>query len=132
MADYTKLNLKRDLEDQAPKFGYSPGVESRFARGPLGLERIGVSNFKVAPGFRMPFGHSHTEQEEVYLVVSGAARIKLDDEVVELSEWDAVRIPPGVMRGFEGGPDGAEIVAFGGPSEDGRDFEMAPDWWKDD
>jgi uncharacterized cupin superfamily protein len=131
MADYTKLNLKRDVEDQAPKFGYSPGVESRFARGPLGLERIGVSNFKVSPGFRMPFGHSHTEQEEVYLVVSGAARVKLDDDVVELAEWDAVRIPPGVTRAFEGGPDGAEIVAFGGPSTDGRDFEMDQDFWKD-
>jgi uncharacterized cupin superfamily protein len=131
MADYTKLNLKADVEDQAPKFGYAPHVESRFARGPLGLELIGVSNFKVAPGFRMPFGHQHSEQEEVYLVVSGAARVKLDDEIVELGEWDVVRIPPGVMRAFEGGPDGAEIVAFGGPSADGRDFEMTPGWWSD-
>ena len=36
--------------------------------------------------------------------------MKLDDEIVELGEWDAVRVPPGTWRGYEAGPDGLEIL----------------------
>ena len=131
MADYTKLNLKRDVEDMALKFDLSPGLESRFARAPLGLENSGVSYFKIAPDFRMPFGHRHEEQEEVYLVISGSARLKLDDDVLELEQWDAVRIPRSTMRNLEGGPEGAEVVAFGAPNTENKDAEMAPGWWGD-
>ena len=129
-AAYTVVNLKQ-VENMAPKFGLSPGLEARFARVPLELENSGLSYFRVAPGFRPPFGHTHSEQEEIYLVVGGSARLKLDDEVIELGEWDAVRIPRGVMRAFEGGPEGAEILAFGAPSHENRDVEMVQDWWTD-
>ena len=104
MADYTKLNLKQDVEDMAPKFRLSPGLESRFARKPLELENSGVSYYRIAPEFRTPFGHRHGEQEEIYIVVGGSARLKLDDEVVELAQWDAVRIPGPVMRASRAAP----------------------------
>jgi mannose-6-phosphate isomerase-like protein (cupin superfamily) len=131
MADYTKLNLKQDVENMAPKFGLSPGLESRFARAPLGLEESGVAYYKVAPGFRLPFGHRHGRQEEVYVIVSGNARLKLDDDIVELGQWDVVRIPPAITRGLEGGPEGAEVLAFGAPSNENKDVEMVPGWWTD-
>jgi len=131
MPDYTVVNLKRDVEDVATSHGLSPGLESRFARIPLELQQSGVSYFKYAPGFRAPFGHVHTEQEETYVVISGSARVKLDDDVVELAQWDVVRIPPGVWRGVEGGPDGCEIVAFGAPNTENKDAEMEPGWWSD-
>jgi mannose-6-phosphate isomerase-like protein (cupin superfamily) len=128
--DYTVVNLKQ-VDDMAPKFGLSPGLESRFARVPLELEHSGISYFRVAPEFRAPFGHTHSEQEEIYLVVAGSARVKLDDEIVELNEWDALRIPPRTMRGLEGGPEGAELIAFGAPSNENRDVEMVQGWWTD-
>ena len=131
MPDYAVINLKRDVEDMAPKFGLAPGLESRFARVPLGLQNSGASYFKIAPGFRAPFGHSHSEQEEVYLVISGSARIKLDDEIVDLEQWDVLRIAPGVWRGMEGGINGAEVIAFGAPNTDNKDIEMQPGWWSD-
>jgi mannose-6-phosphate isomerase-like protein (cupin superfamily) len=131
MADYTKLNLMQDVENMAPKFGFSPGLESRFARTPLGLEASGVSYFRFAPSFRMPFGHRHGEQEEVYVIVAGNARIKLEDDVVELAQWDVVRVPGSTTRAIEGGPDGAEVLAFGAPSHENRDVEMIPGWWAD-
>ena len=131
MADYTKLNLKRDVEDMAVKFELSPGLESRFARVPLALEHSGFSYFKIAPRFRVPFGHRHAVQEELYVIASGSARLKLDDDVLELGQWDAVRIAPGTARGIEGGPDGAELLAFGAPNTDNKDMEMLPDWWSD-
>ena len=130
MSSYTVVNLK-EVEDQAPKFGYAPHLESRFARKALGLRESGISHFKLAPGFRVPFGHHHTDQEEVYVVVAGSARIKLGEEIVDLQTWDAVRISPEVTRGMEGGPDGAEIVAFGAPSHENADAAMVSDFWGD-
>jgi uncharacterized cupin superfamily protein len=131
MADYTLLNLKADVEDAAVGFGLSPSIESRFARKALGLEQSGLSYFRLAPGFRPPWGHSHSAQEEVYVLVSGSGRVKLDDEVLEMKQWDAVRIPTGVMRDFEGGEDGAEILAFGAPNTDNKDIDMVQGWWED-
>jgi mannose-6-phosphate isomerase-like protein (cupin superfamily) len=130
MTDYTLINLK-EVTDMAPKFGYAPNLESRFARTALELENSGLSHFKIAPGFRVPFGHVHSEQEEVYLVLEGSARVKLDEEIVELGRWDALRVPPGVMRGMEAGDDGAEVLAFGAPHTNNGDIEMVQDWWTD-
>ena len=128
MAGYTRVNLKSDVQDMAPKFGME-GIESRFARTNLDLENSGLSYFRLDGGFRTPFGHTHSEQEEVYVVISGSARVALDDEVVDLSQWDAIRIPSGTMRGMEAGGDGAEILAFGAPNTDNKDAEMQPGWW---
>lgn len=129
-ASYTVVNLKQ-VEDQAPKFGLSPGLESRFARTHLGLAVSGLSYFRLAPGFREPFGHRHHDQEEVYLVVSGSVRAKVGDQIVELGAWDALRVAPPVVRDLEGGPEGAEVVAFGAPSHDNRDAEPIQNWWTD-
>ena len=128
MPDYTKLNL-RDVEDAAKKFGMPPGLESRFARDALGLKNQGMTLFTLAPGYRIPFGHRHGEQEEVYVIVAGSARVKLEDEIVELATWDALRIPPDVRRGVEAGPDGAELLAVGAPNVGFGDAEQLPDFW---
>ena len=130
MANYTKVNLK-DVEDQAPSGGLSPGLKAHFARVPLELEKSGISYFRIAPNFRIPFGHKHSEQEEVYLVVDGNARARVDDDVVELKPWDAIRIPTGAMRGLEAGSEGAEVIAFGAPNTENADVEMTPGWWTD-
>jgi mannose-6-phosphate isomerase-like protein (cupin superfamily) len=130
MAGYTVVNLK-DVEDLAPRFGYAPNLQSRFARVPLGLERSGISHFTIAPDFRVPFGHRHSVQEEIYVVAVGSARIKLDDEVVELRRWDAVRVPAETARAIQGGPEGAEVIAFGAPSTAEPDAEVVADFWEE-
>jgi mannose-6-phosphate isomerase-like protein (cupin superfamily) len=130
VADYTLTNLK-DVEDQAPKFGLSPNLEARFARGDLDLQNSGISYQRLAPGFRMPFGHKHKEQEEVYVVLSGGGRLKLDDEIVDVHRWDVVRVPKDTTRNFEAGPDGLELLAFGAPNTGLQDAEQLPGWWTD-
>jgi mannose-6-phosphate isomerase-like protein (cupin superfamily) len=130
VADYTHLNLK-EVEDQAPNFGLSPHIEARMARVPLELEEFGVSYQRIEPNFRLPFGHKHKQQEEVYVIVGGGGRVKLEDEVVELKRWDAVRVPKDTMRGFEAGPDGMELIAIGAPNTGPGDADMANDWWTD-
>jgi uncharacterized cupin superfamily protein len=130
MSDYTIKSLK-EIEDMAPRFGFAPDLEARFAGKSLGLERSGLSYQRLAPGFRMPFGHRHEQQEEVYVLVSGSGRVKLDDEVVEVKQWDAVRVAKGTMRAFEAGPEGMELIAFGAPNTGLQDAEQAPGWWTD-
>jgi mannose-6-phosphate isomerase-like protein (cupin superfamily) len=130
MSGYTKKNLRDDVEDQAPKFDMPEEMQARFGRTPLGGKTLGLSLFTLEPGFRIPFGHKHESQEEVYVVVRGSARVKVDDEIVELSEWDAIRFDKGAMHNVEAGSDGVEYLAFGA-GEDGTEVEMVQDWWSD-
>jgi mannose-6-phosphate isomerase-like protein (cupin superfamily) len=127
---YTKANLKRDVENQAPRFGMPEELQARFARRAIDGETLGVSHLKLEPGFRIPFGHKHSAQEEVYVVVRGSARVKVDDEIVELGEWDVIRFDKDTMRNVEAGPDGVEYLAFGA-GNDPLDAEMVPNWWSD-
>jgi quercetin dioxygenase-like cupin family protein len=128
MAAYTRVNLKSDVKDMAPEFGMD-GIESHFARTNLELEKSGLSYFRLDSGYRAPFGHTHSEQEEIYVILSGSARVAVGDEVIELGELDAIRIAPETMHGMEAGPDGAEILAFGAPNTDNKDADMQPGWW---
>ena len=130
MPGYTKTNLHRDVENQAPKFGMPDEMEARFARRALGGETLGLSLIKLAPDFRIPFGHKHADQEEVYVVLRGSARIKVEDEIVELAESDAIRFDKNTMRDVEAGPKGVEYLAFGA-GDDPSDAEMSKGWWKD-
>jgi mannose-6-phosphate isomerase-like protein (cupin superfamily) len=129
MGGYTKTNL-RSVENQAPKFDMPDEMQARFARSAVEGETLGLSLFTLAPNFRIPFGHKHEGQEEVYIVVRGSGRIKVEDEIVELAEWDAIRIDLDTMRNMEAGPEGIEYLAFGA-GEDPLDAEMAPNWWSD-
>ena len=129
MAEYSRANLT-EVENMAPQFGFPEEMQSRFAREALGLDRTGLSLFELAPTFRIPFGHKHEDQEEVYVVVEGSARIKVEDEVLDLELWDAVRVPGDALRNLEAGPDGAKIIAFG--ERAGQDAsEFAQNWWTD-
>jgi mannose-6-phosphate isomerase-like protein (cupin superfamily) len=129
---FTKKNLS-ELENVAPKFGMPEGMAAHFPRRDLGLESVGFGYMKLAPGFRIPFGHRHGEQEEVYVVVRGSGRVKVDDEIVDLEVGDVLRVEAGTMRNFEGGPQGIEYVAFAaGDAELAKtDAEMVPGWWAD-
>ena len=131
MAGYTKVNLKDEVEDQAPNFGLEGKLEMRMARVPLELEEQGVSYQRIAPNFRLPFGHQHKTQEEVYIVLSGSLRAKIEDEIVELEPFDALRVHKDTMRSFEGGPEGAELLAVGAPHTGPGDAETENDWWSD-
>lgn len=130
MPGFTIRNLL-EIEDSAPGFGMSERLEARFATSALECERTGISYQRIRPNQRLPFAHRHAEQEEIYLVVNGSGRMKLGDEVRDIVQWDAIRVAPETVRGSEGGPDGVEIVAFGGPRS-GRDApndaELLPGW----
>ena len=131
---FTLLNIRDDLEDLGSRFDGSPDLEFRAATDALDLEQSGLAYQRVPPGYRFPYGHTHKTQEEVYVVVRGSGRMKIDDEIVELREWDAVRVPPGTWRGYEAGSEGLELLVIGAPSlGQGRreDVDGMRDWWVD-
>jgi mannose-6-phosphate isomerase-like protein (cupin superfamily) len=128
MSDFTIKNIK-DLDDVAA--GQAIGIEARMARGALEAEQVGVSYFRFDAGKRAPFGHHHKVQEEAYVVIAGSGRLKLNDEIIDLKQWDVVRVAPEVVRAFEGGPDGLELIAVGGPRPEEGDGETVAGWWDD-
>jgi mannose-6-phosphate isomerase-like protein (cupin superfamily) len=128
MPNYTIKNFK-ELPDSAAE---RPGdVEARFGRSHIDSDHLGVSYFRYGPRFRSPIAHRHREQEEAYVVVSGSGRLLLDDEILDLRQWDVVRVAPEVVRAFEAGPGGLDVVAVGGPRPDDGDGVMADAAWPD-
>ena len=123
---HTKLT---DVKDSAPEFGMDDVQEARFAKGDLDAEETGVSHYRLKAGKRTPFGHKHEEAEEVYVVIGGSGRLKLDDEIIEVETLDAIRVSPEVIRAFEAGDDGIEVLAVGA-RHDG-DGEVIQDWWSE-
>jgi mannose-6-phosphate isomerase-like protein (cupin superfamily) len=128
MGSYTVKKLT-DVEDSAVKGGFSEVQEARFATKDLDSEQTGVSHHRVKPDKRQAFAHKHDEAEEVYVVLAGSGRMKLDDDIIDVSVLDAIRVSPGVTRMFEAGPDGLEVLAVGARHE--GDGEVLPGWWSD-
>jgi mannose-6-phosphate isomerase-like protein (cupin superfamily) len=125
---YAKTNLQQ-VEDSAAKHGVGGSQEARFPRTELGAEQTGMNYLIVKPGRREAFAHRHREAEEIYVVLSGSGRVKLDDELVELTALDAVRVSPGTTRTFEAGSDGLEVLIFGARVE--GDGEVVDGFWVD-
>ena len=126
---YTHKNITT-VEDAAPKFGLGDHQEARFATDAFDSERTGFSHHRLKAGKRQGFGHRHDDAEEVYFIAAGSGRMKLDDDIVELQERDVVRVSAGVMRAFEAGDDGLEVLAFGVHDVKDRG-EIVNDWWQD-
>jgi mannose-6-phosphate isomerase-like protein (cupin superfamily) len=124
MPAWTKKNFA-DITDRSP----AATMEWRLSRGAVGSRQVGVSRFTYAPGARMPFGHRHLEQEEVYVVVGGSGRLKLNDDIVDVAEWDVIRVAPRVMRAFEAGPDGLDLLCVGGRRPKGGDTQRDKAFW---
>ncbi len=128
MTDFSTVNL---LEVEDSSGDRAPGMEARFGRKHLDSRDLGVSLFRYTPNLRSPMAHSHREQEEAYVVVAGSGRILLDDQVQELRQWDVVRVAPEVVRAFEAGADGLDIIAVGGPKPAEGDGVRATAAWPD-
>jgi hypothetical protein len=130
MSDYTVVKAA-DVPDQGPNLGIAPDFEIRFMRNDLGCEDCGVSVARIAPNGKRVNGHRHKRQEEVYLLVSGTAQIKVGDDIVDLEPWTAVRVPADIVRALAAGPEGAEFVLVGAPNTGPGDAIDEPDFWKD-
>jgi mannose-6-phosphate isomerase-like protein (cupin superfamily) len=123
---FTKVSLAA-VDDAAPANGFGDRWEARVARESLGAERTGVTLFRLLSGKRSPFTHRHTDAEEIYVVLSGSGRVKLDDKILDVRPLDSIRVAPATARAFEAGEEGLEFLAFG-PHHPG-DGEPVQDAW---
>jgi quercetin dioxygenase-like cupin family protein len=128
MSDFTHTKLT-EVKDSAAEFGHGEAMEVRFAKDDIGAKETGLSHHRVKPNQRQPFAHKHDKAEEIFVVIRGSGRMKLDDEVIEVGELDAIRVSPPVTRALEAGEDGLEYLVFGVHHD--HDGEIVPDWWSD-
>jgi len=125
-APYTHKKLT-DVKDSAPDFGIGEFQQTHFATDDLEAEHTGFTFHHINPDARPPFAHRHQAAAEVYVVLAGSGRAKLDDDVVEIEVLDAIRVAPAVTRAFEAGPEGLDMLAFG--ARHAGDGELLEDWW---
>ncbi len=135
MPGYTIKNLM-ELDDaakasrEAAVMDEVPDIEARFARSHIDSEHVGLTHMRYGPDTRTPFGHSHREQEEVYVVLSGSGQVKLDDDIRDIGQWDIVRVAPATVRAFHSGPDGLELLIAASDRPEGGDGVPGPsDFW---
>ena len=131
MAGYTVQNLK-EIDNQGVNFGLDENdIQLRMAKDPLECADCGLTYMRLGPGWRTPFGHNHKTQEEIYILVNGSARMKLEDKLVDMKPFTAVRVSPETMRSYEGGFEGAELIVIGTPRTGGGDADIVQGWWSD-
>ena len=128
MTGFTHINLA-DVDDAAIPNGFADHWEARVARTALDAKETGVSHFRIHAGHRSPFAHRHSEAEEIYVILGGSGRMRLGDEMRDVGRLDAIRVAPDVVRAFEAGADGLEILVFG--RHHAADGELVKDGWVD-
>jgi quercetin dioxygenase-like cupin family protein len=109
MAGYT---LKK-IDDMEAVFGGS----FKRARAELGVESFGMQVMDLPPNMDEQYpehDHSDDGQEEVYLVLRGAAEIEVEGERHRLDPDTMVRVGPGVKRRIRTGSEGCRVLALGG------------------
>jgi quercetin dioxygenase-like cupin family protein len=109
---FRKINFE-EIEDIAGEWGIAEAGEARYIHHQVGAQRIGLTRYRLSADRRLGYGHSHREAEEMYVVLEGAGRAKVDDSVIDLANGDILRVAPECVREFEAGPDGMVLLATG-------------------
>lgn len=130
MADFTIVRAD-DVPSMAAEVGMDPEhFEVRFLREQLGLETFALTVQRFAAGWKPTRGHRHRVQEEAYVLVSGRAEAKLEDEVVELEPITAVRVPARTARAVRAaGDEDAVFLIVAAPQAGFDDVEFISDFW---
>jgi mannose-6-phosphate isomerase-like protein (cupin superfamily) len=85
------------------------GFGFRKVRSALGVTAFGVNAIVYPPGF-VGFKHWHDEQDELYFVHRGRARVEVGDEVRELGEGGLVHVESTTPRLLSNASDTEDLV----------------------
>jgi mannose-6-phosphate isomerase-like protein (cupin superfamily) len=135
MPDSPVVHVRDAPNWAATRFGLDPAVlDMRILRGVLGCAHVGVSYLRFGPGRPLTVGHRHPGGgEEVYVLVSGRAEIKIGDEVFPMEPVSAVRVAADRLRGIRAaGDEEAAFVVVGYPIDDPDETEIVPGFWPRD
>jgi mannose-6-phosphate isomerase-like protein (cupin superfamily) len=128
MTDYAIVRVN-DVDDVYEDSDV-PG-EFRPLTAALGGEQVAVTVIRVPPhsDFEQGTGHSHAEQEEVYLVTRGTLTMRFDDEIERVRAGSAVRVAPQTVRSHRNeGDEPVEIWAISRKQER-SDATKVDDFW---
>ena len=108
MSDYT---VKR-VDEMEGVYG---GAFKR-ARAELGVSSFGMQVMDLPPNLDQYPEHDHADsgQEEVFLVLRGAAEIDVEGETIALDPETMIRVGAGAKRKIRTGAEGARVLALGG------------------
>lgn len=106
--------------------GEGPGGMVRKTRRATGARAFGFNYFTLPPGLEgREHDHADSAQEEVYFVVKGGGKMRIDGEELDLMPGRFVRVDPESTRVPIAGDEGLEFVTFGAPLEGSYE---PPDW----
>lgn len=105
------------------------GYGFRKIRIPLGVTAFGANALVLPPGIAAGEGHYHDEQQELYVVLSGAVEIEFDDGTRHLLEHGGVaRVDASTVRRLHTPADAGDttvLVVGGKDGYVGRDAHAA-------
>lgn len=101
------------------------GVENTDLGKQLGAENLGMRLWRLAPG-QASTRHRHFQQEELYVLLEGTGRVRVDDELLTLAPLDALRVGPDSSRQvFNDTEADALWLVAGAPQELANTLEMS-------
>lgn len=80
----------------------------------LNLQGVAIGLIHLPPNEGYTFMHSHTEQEEVYIVVEGKGLMAIEDQLLPLEPGDLVRISPHAKRALKADETSALFIICAG------------------
>ena len=93
----------------------------------LGATKLGSRLWRLRPGQASTW-HRHLGQEELYVVLEGAGRIRVGDQTHTLAVMDTLLVGPDLLRQiFNDTEADALWLVFGAPPEHANTLEMSPE-----
>ena len=104
--------------DDVDEGGFGNGVTMRKLGDALGAEDLAINHYRLEPGEGFSGGmHTHLDQEELFVVLSGTATFETPEDSVEVGEDEAIRFAPGEYQtGSNEGDEPVEALALGAPA----------------
>lgn len=100
-------------------------VENTDLGRQLGAEKIGARLWRLRPG-QASTRHRHFEQEELYLLLEGSGRMRIDGDLLDLAPLDAVLVGPDSTRQLFNDTDADQLwCVVGAPVEAANTLEMS-------
>ncbi|HTU14509.1 MAG TPA: cupin domain-containing protein [Solirubrobacterales bacterium] len=93
----------------------------------LAADSFGARLWRIEPG-RASTRHRHRQTTELYLLLEGTGKLRVDGELLELAPMDSVLVEPGSLRQPFNDTDADQLwLIFGAPPELANTVEMNPE-----
>jgi uncharacterized cupin superfamily protein len=90
----------------------------------LGAESLGARLWRLAPG-QASTRHRHRDQEELYILLEGSGRVRVDGELLTLEPLDSLLVEPAALRQLFNDTEADQLwLVVGAPPEAANTLEM--------